>query len=190
MQESFPFHDVTTVNAQWRYQMEIFPALLAIVRGKHRTPVNSPHKGQCRGAVMFSLICPWINGWVNNREAGDLRRHGTHYDVTVIELMFVLQSNPWRMCCWSWNRTNSWSTSSRPGSLMNYAGRPAVTSPSLYPVWRPSKVRGRATCGVGVGLMVLVVFNVKVARLIPGLRPANERRRYKVTPSLIGWAQN
>ena len=25
--------------------------------------------------------------------------------------------------------------------------------------------------------------------LISGLRPANERRRYKVTPSLIGWAQ-
>ena len=25
--------------------------------------------------------------------------------------------------------------------------------------------------------------------LILGLRPANERRRYKVTPSLIGWAQ-
>ena len=26
------------------------------------------------------------------------------------------------------------------------------------------------------------------AGLILGLRPANERRRYKVTPSLIGWA--
>ena len=25
--------------------------------------------------------------------------------------------------------------------------------------------------------------------LILGLRPANERRRYKVTPSLIGWDQ-
>ena len=25
--------------------------------------------------------------------------------------------------------------------------------------------------------------------LILGLRPANERRRYEVTPSLIGWAQ-
>ena len=27
---------------------------------------------------------PWINGWVNNREAGDLRRHCAHYDVTVM----------------------------------------------------------------------------------------------------------
>ena len=34
---------------------------------------------------MFSLICAWINGWVNNREAGDLRRQGAHYDVTVME---------------------------------------------------------------------------------------------------------
>ena len=41
------------------------------------------HKGQRRGALMFSLICAWINGWVNNREAGDLRRHRAHYDVIV-----------------------------------------------------------------------------------------------------------
>ena len=46
--------------------------------------VNSPHKGQWRGALMFSLICSWINGWVNSREADDLRRHRAHYDVTVI----------------------------------------------------------------------------------------------------------
>ena len=35
----------------------------------------SQHKGQWRGALMISLICVWINGWVNNREAGDLRRY-------------------------------------------------------------------------------------------------------------------
>ena len=57
------------------------------MRGIHRSPVNSTHKGQWRGALMFSLIFAWINGWVNNREAGDLRRHRAHYDVTV---MFVL----------------------------------------------------------------------------------------------------
>ena len=43
------------------------------MRGIHRSPVNSPHKGQWRGALIFSLICVWTNGWVNNREAGDLR---------------------------------------------------------------------------------------------------------------------
>ena len=61
-----------------RHQMETFPALLAI------WPVNSSHKGQWRGALMFSLICLWRNGWVNNRDAGDLRRYRAHYDVTVM----------------------------------------------------------------------------------------------------------
>ena len=41
----------------WRHQMAIFSALLAILRGIHRSPVNSPHKGQWRGALIFSLIC-------------------------------------------------------------------------------------------------------------------------------------
>ena len=44
----------------------------------------SPHKGQWREALMYSLICAWINDWVNNREAGDLRRYGVHYDVIVM----------------------------------------------------------------------------------------------------------
>ena len=64
--------------------METFSALLAICAGNSRARVNSPHKGQWRGALMFSLICIRINGWVNNGEAGDLRRHRAHYDVTVM----------------------------------------------------------------------------------------------------------
>ena len=51
-----------------------FPRYWSFVRGIHRRPVHSPHKGQWRGALMFSLMCAWINGWVNNHEAGDLRR--------------------------------------------------------------------------------------------------------------------
>ena len=58
-------------------------------------PVNSPHKGQWRGALVFSLICVWINGWVNNREVGDLRRYRAHCDVTVMDNLhrfkFLLQ---------------------------------------------------------------------------------------------------
>ena len=46
--------------------------------------VNSPHKGPWRWALMFSLICAWTNGWVNNRDAGDLRRHRALYDVTLM----------------------------------------------------------------------------------------------------------
>ena len=33
---------------------------------------------------MFSLICSWPNGWVNNRQASDWRRHRVHYDVIVM----------------------------------------------------------------------------------------------------------
>ena len=51
----------------------------SFVQGIHWSPVNSPHKGQWCGA----LICTWINGWINNGEAGDLRHHRTHYDVTI-----------------------------------------------------------------------------------------------------------
>ena len=43
-------------------------------------------KGQWRGVLMFSLICAWTKGWVNNLDAGDLSRHRAHYDVTVMTL--------------------------------------------------------------------------------------------------------
>ena len=52
---------------KWKH----FPRNWPFVRGIHRSPVNSPHKGHWRGALVLSLICVWINGWVNNREAGD-----------------------------------------------------------------------------------------------------------------------
>ena len=65
---------------KWKH----FPRYWPFVRGIHRSPVNSPHKGQWHGAYMFSLICAWITGWVNNRDTGDLRCHHAHYDVTVM----------------------------------------------------------------------------------------------------------
>ena len=65
---------------KWKH----FPRYWPFVRGIHRSPVNSPHKGQWRGALMFSLICVWINGWVNNRKAGDLRLYRAHYDGSVM----------------------------------------------------------------------------------------------------------
>ena len=69
--------------AWWRHQMETFSALLILCVG------NSPVTGEFLAqrpvtwrALMFCLICARINGWVNNREAGDFRRHLAHYDVT------------------------------------------------------------------------------------------------------------
>ena len=65
---------------KWKHFLSYWP----FVGGIHRSPVNSLHKGLWRGAFMFSLICAWINHWVNNREAGDLRGYRAHYDVIVM----------------------------------------------------------------------------------------------------------
>ena len=67
--DSYKFHFILNHDdvIKWKH----FPRNWPFVRGIHRSPMNSPHKGQWRGAFMFSLICVWINDWENNREAGD-----------------------------------------------------------------------------------------------------------------------
>ena len=62
---------------KWKHFLRYWP----FVQGIHWSLVNSPHKGQWRGPLMFSLICAWINDWVNNHETGYLRLHRAHYDV-------------------------------------------------------------------------------------------------------------
>ena len=47
----------STVSLWWRHQIETFSALLALCAGNSPVTVNSPHKGQWRGTLMFSLIC-------------------------------------------------------------------------------------------------------------------------------------
>ena len=66
----------------WCHQMET--CYWPFVRGIHWSPMNSPHNGRWRRALMFYLIYARTNGWVNNGDAGDLRRHRAHYDVTVM----------------------------------------------------------------------------------------------------------
>ena len=68
----------------WCNQLETFFVLPALVRAIHWSLMGSSHKGQWLGALMFSLICAWTNGWANNRDAADLRCHHAHYDVTVM----------------------------------------------------------------------------------------------------------
>ena len=78
------YPDVAWLYPRWRYQIEPFTALLALCAG------NSPVTGEFHSqrpvtrSLMFSLICALTNSWVNNRDAGDLRRHRAHYDVTVV----------------------------------------------------------------------------------------------------------
>ena len=74
---------------KWRH----FPRYWPFVRGIHRSPVNSPHKGQWRGALMLSLMYAKLNVWVNTREAGDLRRYRIHYDVIVMHTPLSTRRN-------------------------------------------------------------------------------------------------
>ena len=70
----------------WCHQIETFSALLALCEGIYRSSMDSPHKGQWRGALMFCFICARTNGWANNRDAGDLR----HYDIIVMATIYSL----------------------------------------------------------------------------------------------------
>ena len=74
---------------KWKHFTRYWP----FVRGIHRSAVNYPHKGQWRGAWMFSLICAWKHVWVNKRKAGDLRRHRAHYDDNVMILEDKMAAN-------------------------------------------------------------------------------------------------
>ena len=87
--------------------METFSVLVALCVGNYRSPLESRHKGQWRGDLMFSLICAWTNGWVNNEDIGDLRRHRAQYDVT--------------------ERTNGWVNNEDIGDLRRHRAQYDVT---------------------------------------------------------------
>ena len=92
-------------RAVWQFYDDVikwkhFPRYWPFVRGIHRSSVNSPHKGQWRGTLMFSLICVWINDWVNNREAGDMRRYRAHYDVILMLCPNSTISGLWKHTIW------------------------------------------------------------------------------------------
>ena len=53
-----PYETLHDVVNKWKHLPRYWP----FVRGIYRSPVNTPHKGQWRRALMFSLICAWING--------------------------------------------------------------------------------------------------------------------------------
>ena len=94
---------------KWKH----FPHYWSFVQGIPRSLGNSPHKGQWCGALMFSLICACINGWVYNPEAGDLRCHHAHYGVTVMEFLVPV----WIHCYWASFSHIKW-TALSPGCPM------------------------------------------------------------------------
>ena len=70
-----------------RHQLETFSALLACCEGNPSVSVGFPLQSLVTRSSDVSLICAWTNGWANNRHAGDLRRHCTHCDVTVMIML-------------------------------------------------------------------------------------------------------
>ena len=68
--------------------METFSALLAFGRGIHQLGEFPAQWPVVRNFNVF-LICNWNNGYVNNRDAGDLRRHRTHYDEIAMDWQYV-----------------------------------------------------------------------------------------------------
>ena len=131
--------DLQTYGAVPAYHEDVikwkhFPRYWPFVRGIHRSPVNSPHKGQWRGALMFSLICARINGWVNNGEAGDLRRNRAHYDVTLMMILLTLV-----LACWGPSLGEPRPNDNTLGSGKRYRSHPrnvTTSCGSLAPVRR------------------------------------------------------
>ena len=70
--------------------METFSALLAICAGN--SPVTGKFPAQRPVTLSFDIFFDllWITGWVNSREAGDLKRPRAHYDVIVMWLSLCL----------------------------------------------------------------------------------------------------
>ena len=69
---------------KWKY----FSCYWPFVRGIHRSPADSHHKGQWCGALRFCLICTWTNGSANNWDTSDLSCHGIHCDVVVMNFSY------------------------------------------------------------------------------------------------------
>ena len=65
--------------------METFSTLLAICAGNSPVLDEFPAQRPVTRSCDVSLICSWIHGWVNNREAGDLGRYFVHYDVIIMQ---------------------------------------------------------------------------------------------------------
>ena len=101
---------------KWKY----FPRYWPFVWGIHRSLVNSHRKGLWRGALMISLICVWINGWVNNRKAGDLRRHRPHDDVTATDASFKLQTIIYLINYYHYNYFNRYHYKDKTVAILPY----------------------------------------------------------------------
>ena len=80
--------------------METFPVLLVLCSGN--LPVTgefSPQRPVTRSFHVFFDLRVWTHSRANNRDTGDLRRHRTRYDITVMYVLLMLQSRQRHTSC-------------------------------------------------------------------------------------------
>ena len=115
-------------HSWWCYQMETFSALLASCAGNSPVTGKFPAQRPVTRSVEVFFICAWINSWVNNREAGDLRRHHAHYDAIVMYVCAFADACVW---CASYH-----STKTRNGDNFHEVnGDMALTLHLTFPTW-------------------------------------------------------
>ena len=112
-----------------RHQMETFSELLDLCAGNWLVTGEFPSQRPVTRSFDVSLICAWINDWVNNRDTGDLRRHRAHYYVNVMSWM--------RIKLLQWH--TSWQSSNKGGWQPNQGGTGVkdATKPVSVPALGP-----------------------------------------------------
>ena len=78
---------------KWKY----FPRYWPFVREFTGHRWNPRTKASDAELGCFLWSAPWINGWINNRKSGDLRRHRGHYDVNVMSEGINPNSAKWKL---------------------------------------------------------------------------------------------
>ena len=129
---------------KWKH----FPRYWPFVRGIHRSPRNSPHKGQCRGALTFCVICAWIKGWFEtpSRPLWRLRNEDSfwnwglfiHFDI----YLKTSGSDFLTLCCRCWfqneqSKSEGFDSCDRPSNLAQIWSESSI----FQPVW-PRKITG------------------------------------------------
>ena len=135
----------------WRHQMETFSMSLAFCAGNSPVTGEFPAQKASNMELWSFSICAWINGWVNSPEAGDLRRHRAHYDVTVMLNWFYYIGSSTKGVLWT-----SWSPMHRNEPSITYSSWGIISEISHFVCYRlaenaRTKTPGEAPFGRACG---------------------------------------
>ena len=89
---------VLDINHDDVIKLKHFPRYWPFVQGIHQSPVNSHQHAQRPVTRSFDVFFDLPHGWVNSRQAGDLRCHFAHYDVIVMILSHYAQFGIGHIC--------------------------------------------------------------------------------------------